>query len=83
MVLVPPLPPQDKLMALLHKETDEINTLVTKEQKLKYLGKVVLLIWYSKSFKEEIPQNVMERVKQLNQTPEVKKEATLILNWLL
>lgn len=81
-IFVPELPNRAALLSLLVSElqTDIVPT--TNEIQLKYLGKIVLLLYYGNNDFDNIPDKVLMELNRLTEIPQVRKEAALVNKWV-
>ncbi len=79
---VPNLPAKPVLVSMLQRELQQSHSPQTREQQLKYLGKIVLLLFYTNSEFNEIPAEVLNTLNQLTKNETVKKEAALVEKWV-
>ncbi len=81
-IFVPKLPAKETLLSNLKKELLITGNPKTKDDQLKYLGKVVLLLFYSNNDLTSIPDESLKALKALSQESQVKKEAVLVKKWI-
>lgn len=81
LMLVPDLPRKDKLLTML---TNELNsaTLSNKDEQLKYLGKLVLLLFYGNNDLRYFTEKYQYELKKFTENSLVKKEAALVRKWV-
>ncbi|HLO90997.1 MAG TPA: hypothetical protein VK172_07505 [Lentimicrobium sp.] len=82
LMLVPDLPAKDKLITILTKELNSFNLSADHEDQLKYLGNLVLLLFYSNNDLSYITQNYLQQLTFLTQKSSVKNEAVLVQKWI-
>ncbi len=80
---VPNLPAKPALVTMLQRELQQTQSPQTREQQLKYLGKIVLLLFYTNSDFNELPAEVLNTLTQLTKNETVKKEAALVEKWVV
>ncbi len=80
---VPNLPAKPVLVSMLQRELQQSHSPQTREQQLKYLGKIVLLLFYTNSDFNQLPTEVLNTINQLTQQETVKKEAALVEKWVV
>ena len=68
---------------MLQRELQQTHSPQTREQQLKYLGKIVLLLFYTNSDFNELPAEVLNTLTQLTKNETVKKEAALVEKWVV
>ncbi len=81
--LVPNLPGKPVLVAMLQSELQQSLSPQSREQQLKFLGKVVLLLFYTNNDLNALPAEVINTLKQLTQKDTVKKEAAMVEKWVV
>ena len=79
---VPNLPAKAVLVNTLSNGLITTNTPSTREQQLKYLGKVVLLLYYSDNNLNLLAEEVKQKIKSLSKNSKVKNEALLLMKWI-
>lgn len=81
-IFVPELPDKGTLLSLLKSELLADIEPNTKDNQLKYLGKLVLLLYYRNNDLSNIPEETLMQLKRLTETPQVGKEAALVNKWV-
>ncbi len=81
-IFVPELPDKGTLLSLLKSELLADIEPNTKDSQLKYIGKLVLLFYYSNNDLSNIPDEIIMQLNRLTETPQVRKEAALVNKWV-
>lgn len=81
-IFVPELPDKSTLLSLLKSELLADIEPYTKDNQLKYLGKLVLLLYYSNNDLSNFPDKVLMELNRLTEIPQVNKEAVLVNKWV-
>ena len=81
-VFVPELRDKATLLSLLKSELQADIDPKTKDNQLKYLGKLVLLLYYSNNDISYIPDEVLMQLNRLTEIPQVNKEAVMVNKWV-
>ncbi len=81
-IFVPELPDKSTLLSLLKSELLADIEPNTKDNQLKYLGKLVLLLYYSNNDLSNFPDKILIQLNRLTEIPQVNKEAVLVNKWV-
>lgn len=81
-MLVPDLPVKDKLITILTKELNSFNLSADHEDQLKYLGQLVLLLFYTNNDLPYLSTDYNARLDHLVKDSSVTKEAGLVKKWI-
>jgi hypothetical protein len=78
--MVPDLPEKERLISILTDELNSHNQSTDHNEQLKYLGNLVLLLFYSNNDTSYLTQNYM--LDLLTKNSSVKNEALLVKKWV-
>ncbi len=81
-VFVPEFPVKETLLLNLKKELLNTDNPQTKDDQLKYLGKVVLLLFYSQNAPTSIPDESLKALNAMTMDSQVKNEAVMVNKWV-
>ena len=81
-IFVPELPTKAELFSLLKSEFHADIEPNTKDNQLKYLGKLVLLLYYSNNDLSNIPDEILMELNRLTEVPQVREEAAMVNKWV-
>lgn len=81
-VFVPEFPVKETLLLNLKKELLNTDNPQTKDNQLKYLGKVVLLLFYSQNAPTSIPDESLKALNAMTMDSQVKNEAVMVNKWV-
>ena len=81
-IFVPELPNKAALLSSLVSELQTEIVPTNKDSQLKYLGKIVLILYYGNNDIDNIPDKVLMELNRLNETPQVRNEAALVNKWI-
>lgn len=79
---VPPLPDDSALCFMISGQLKNSLHSGFKEEQLKYLGKICLLLFYSGNNLSYISSDIQQELDTLASNSSVKKEALLVKNWI-
>lgn len=79
---VPQLPGKETLLYNLKSELLSVKDPQTKGDQIKYLGKIVLMLFYSHNDLSSLPDESLKTMDTLIQDSQVKKEAALVKKWV-
>ncbi|MGE5318219.1 MAG: hypothetical protein ACM3ME_09500 [Chloroflexota bacterium] len=80
LMMVPDLPEKERLISILTDELNSHNQSTDHNEQLKYLGNLVLLLFYSNNDTSYLTQNYM--LDLLTKNSSVKNEALLVKKWV-
>ena len=79
---VPDLPPKEKILSGLATELNGYDKLLSKEEQLRFLGKIVLLLYFSNNETTYINQHIRNNLNSLINKSQVEIEASHVKKWI-
>lgn len=82
LMLVPNLPEKGTLLSILAEDLHSYNNSSDKDDQLKFLGQLVLLLFYSNNDLSIVPDDAMKKLNDLNNNSAVRNEAAMVVKWV-